>query len=31
MLNGRALDYDACLEQRHKLMAAKMQTYFQTL
>ena len=31
MLNGGALDYDAFLEQRRKLMAAKMQTYFKTL
>src|ERR1035437_2768209 len=31
MLNGGALDYDAFLEQRRKLMAAKMQTYFKAL
>ena len=30
MLNGGALDYDAFLEQRRKLMATKIQTYFQT-
>jgi hypothetical protein len=31
MLNGGALDYDAFLEQRRKLMAAKMKTYFESL
>lgn len=31
ILNGEALDYDAFLEQRRKLMAAKIQTYFKTL
>jgi hypothetical protein len=31
MLNGGALDYDTFLEQRRKLMAAKMQTYFRAL
>ena len=31
MMNGSALDYDAFLEQRRKLMAVKMQTYFKTL
>jgi hypothetical protein len=31
MLNGAAPDYDAFLEQRRKLMAEKMQTYFKTL
>jgi hypothetical protein len=31
LLNGGALGYDAFLEQRRKLMAAKIQTYFKTL
>jgi len=31
MLNGGALDYDSFLEQRRKLMAAKIQTYFKSL
>ena len=31
MLNGGAVDYDAFLEQRRQLMAAKMQNYFKTL
>jgi hypothetical protein len=31
MLNGGTLDYDTFLEQRRKLMAAKMQTYFHAL
>lgn len=31
MLNGGALGYEAFLEQRRKLMAAKIQTYFKTL
>ena len=31
MLNGGVLDYDTFLEQRRKLMAAKMQTYFKAL
>ena len=31
ILNGETLDYDAFLEQRRKLMAAKIQTYFKTL
>ena len=31
MLNGGALDYDSFLEQRRKLMAAKIQIYFQSL
>jgi hypothetical protein len=31
ILNGEAQDYDVFLEQRRKLMAAKIQTYFKTL
>ena len=31
ILDGDAQDYDAFLEQRRKLMAAKIQTYFKTL
>ena len=31
ILDGESLDYDAFLEQRRKLMAAKIQTYFKTL
>ena len=31
MLNGDAPDYDAFLEQRRMLMAARMETYFKTL
>ena len=31
ILDGEAQDYDAFLEQRRKLMAAKIQTYFKTL
>lgn len=31
ILNGEAQDYDSFLEQRRKLMAAKIQTYFKTL
>ena len=31
MLDGGALDYDAFLEQRRKLMAAKMKIYFESL
>jgi hypothetical protein len=31
MMNCGALDYDAFLEQRRKLIAAKMQNYFKSL
>lgn len=31
MWNGDAMEYDAFLEERRKLMAAKMKAYFQTL
>jgi len=31
ILNGDTMDYEAFLEQRRKLMAAKIQTYFKTL
>ena len=31
MPDGKSLDHDAFMEQRRKLMAAKIQSYFETL